>query len=469
MLAIRSLPIRARLTLWQVSAFAVIVGALVAGLVLTERATLLNNAQESLELTARVVVDEVSTGNSSLAQILNQGRIPGEVGNPEVIGQIVDGTRQVVDSSGPAVMRSVAAPAAVGAALRDGHWHGRLHLAGRDTGDMVFAVRVDTGPHAGEVVVLAQTLRVVDRSVRRTELLALAAGPVALALASLGGWLIAGRALRPVDELTRRAAQVDASAPHEPLPVAATDDEISRLAVTLNGMLERLSRALESERRIAADASHELRTPIGLMMAELDIALRSPEMHPDAAPVLESVRTEVAALGRIVSNLLLLSRAEGSGTVQLDRHPDDLLDIAYAVVGPLQRRAAELGLDLAVEGVPTAVLADPDLLRQAITNLVDNALRETGAGGRVLVEVSDGDGLARLAVTDTGPGIAPEDLSRIFDRFYRVDKARGSDRGGSGLGLEITRRIVEAHGGTIEVASELGVGSTFTITLPGGG
>lgn len=461
----RRIPIRARLTMWQVGVFACILAALAIVLVAYQRATLQTNAQESLELTARVVVDRLNEPSTSLEAILRQGTIPGELGTPEVIGQVLSPGGRVIDGYGTARATSAAlvGTRVIEDARRDGHWHGRLHLPGRSTDDMVIAVALADGAHAGDVLVLADTLDPVDRGVAHIARLLLAVLPLALAAAVIAGWFVIRAALRPVDDLTRRAASVDAVGPLVPLPVPPGDDEISRLAVTLNGMLDRLHRALEAERRFSADASHELRTPIGIMEAELDVAMRSRTTPPDARAALASVREEASNLGRIVSNLLLLSRAEATGEVALDRRDEDLLDLALGVVRRFLPRAAEGGVTLSVEGDPSLVWADADLLRQALSNLIDNALHHTGPGGSVSVTVRDG-ATPTLSVADTGSGIPPDELEHIFDRFYRVDRARR--RGGAGLGLEITRRIAEAHGGRIDVESRPGLGSTFAIVLP---
>ena len=326
-------------------------------------------------------------------------------------------------------------------------------------------VRIDQGLRKGDFLVLAQTLVQVDSSVDRLTRLLMAVAPIALLAAATGGWFVARRALRPVDAMTQRAAELQASGPYEPLPVPPADDELSRLAGTLNNMLDRLKRAMDTERRFAADASHELRTPLGIMEAELDVALRSRRTPEAAKEVLQSVKEEATALSRIVANLLILSRAESAGAVAIDRHPADLLDVAHRVANTFGSLADERGIALRVDGSPATTSVDSDLLGQAVSNLVDNAIGHTKSGGTVVLTVTDGT-VARLSVSDDGIGIPAEELPKIFDRFYRVDAARSRRRGGSGLGLEIARRIVDAHGGELSVVSEPGRGSTFTVSLP---
>ena len=461
-----AIPIRARLTLWYVVIFSVIFGAVGAFLVVNLRSTLRKNAQESLELTYRSVVDRLADGRTDLTTILHEAVIPGEAGAPEVIGQVLDADGRVVESSGqPAVAGPVADRELLAEAHRLGHWHGPVQLPGRDYEDTVLVVRFDGGERAGTYLVLAQTLKPVEAAMDRLIRLLATAAPLALLVAGAGGWAVARAALRPVDAMTRRAAAIDAAHHHEPLPVPAGDDELSRLAVTLNGMLDRLRRALDAERRFSADASHELRTPISVMEAELDVALRSARTPPEAKEVLRSLREEAATLASIIGNLLVLSRAESAGQVAVDRRPADLFELASGVAGRFCAVADDRGVLLRVQGDPTLAVVDADLLRQAVANLVDNALAHTERGGTVVVTVSD-DTVPSVSVADTGTGIPASELPRIFDRFYRVDRSRARDRGGAGLGLEITRRIVEAHGGRVDVQSEPGHGSVFTISLP---
>jgi signal transduction histidine kinase len=265
--------------------------------------------------------------------------------------------------------------------------------------------------------------------------------------------------------MTRTAAALDASRPHDPIPVPRRDDELGRLARTLNTMLERLRSALDEERRFAADASHELRTPLGVMEAELEVALRSAALPESARAVLASVREEVVQLARLVENLLVLSRAEARSAVELARRPVDLLELAGVVEARFRASAVNGNLDLTVEGSPAQAWADPELILQALANLVDNALKYTPPGGAVRILVAD-SGQPRVEVRDSGPGIPAGELDRVFERFYRVDRSRRRTTGGAGLGLAIARRLVEAHGGRIAVASEPGRGTTFTVWLP---
>jgi len=322
-----------------------------------------------------------------------------------------------------------------------------------------------TGRGASTVLVVASPLAEVDRSVERLRLLLLVAGPMALVLAGGGGWLLARAALRPVGRMTEQAEAIGADRLHDRVSVPDAVDELNRLARTLNGMLDRIEHGVVEQRRFVADASHELRTPLAVMRAELEVALRGDDPADDASEVLGSAAEEVARMSKIVDDLLTLAHRD-ENSLELLLTPVDLGEIAAQVAGQLRPLAGEGGVRLVVEARSVAVVADQARITQVVTNLVDNAVKYTGAGGSVRVRVWEQGGGGGLAVSDTGPGIGPEDLPRVFDRFFRLDAARSRARGGSGLGLAICKELVEAHGGRIWADSVPGAGSTFTLTLP---
>jgi heavy metal sensor kinase len=315
------------------------------------------------------------------------------------------------------------------------------------------------------VLVVASPLADVDRSVERLRLLLLVAGPMALVLAGGGGWLLARAALRPVGRMTEQAEAIGADRLHDRVSVPDAADELNRLARTLNGMLDRIERGVVEQRRFVADASHELRTPLAVMRAELEVALRGDDPAADASEVLGSAAEEVTRMSKIVDDLLTLAHRD-ENSLELLLAPVDLGGIAAEVAGQLRPLAEAGGVRLEVEAPSVPVVADQARVTQVVTNLVDNAVKYTGAGGSVRVRVWEQGGGGALAVGDTGPGIGPEDLPKVFDRFFRLDAARTRARGGSGLGLAICKELVEAHGGRIWADSVPGAGSTFTLTLP---
>ncbi|MCW3096798.1 MAG: cztS [Chthonomonadaceae bacterium] len=320
--------------------------------------------------------------------------------------------------------------------------------------------------------------------------------PAIVVLAMLGGWMLVNRTLQPIGRIATQARLLDANAlPTQLLaPPQETDSELGQLVTTLNDMTTRLHEAFEAQRRYAeakaqfagmqqtfvADASHELRTPLTILRGEIELAMARPRRLEDYRSTMTSALEEIGRMGRIVDGLTLLARGDAGALVSQDHFEDvDLLDIAYSVVGDFKKQAMEQRIALTLQqrdGLsPTMVVrGDPGQLRQLLCNLLDNALKYTMQQGCVTVSVAMQEPAAigeerrqrwmTITVSDTGIGIADEDLLQIFERFWRADRSRAT--GGSGLGLAICAQIVEAHGGTIAVESRLGEGSCFRITLP---
>jgi signal transduction histidine kinase len=285
-------------------------------------------------------------------------------------------------------------------------------------------------------------------------------------LLSVGaGWLIAGRALRPVGILTATATDIAASrAFSRRVTTGDRPDELGRLARTFNDMLASLEQAYATERRFVADASHELRAPLAVIQANLELLQRpSPMTSGDQTAALRAATQEAERLRRLVTDLLVLARADaGVPIVRAAVALDALVADAVVELKPMQR-----GQLLAVGALaPAEVLGDHDRLRQLVVILLDNAFRYTPEGGRVEVDlVTDGTD-AFIRVRDTGIGIAAADLPHIFDRFFRADPARQRDAGGTGLGLPIARSIAREHGGDVTAVSTPGQGTTMTVRVP---
>lgn len=288
---------------------------------------------------------------------------------------------------------------------------------------------------------------------------------VLLAVSALGGWLLAGRALRPIDELTRRARQITEHDLSQRLNLDQ-EDELGRMAATFDDMILRLQQAFDRQKRFTSDASHELRTPLTVMQAELGLALARPRSAVEYRQTLESMDEEVSRLSSIVGDLLTLTR------VDVDRasiHHDSVVldEMLSSLVQGVSVIAAERAIEVKVDPLPRAtVLGDGVRLRQLFTNLLDNAVNYTPNGGRVSMSMESTATDVCVTVSDTGIGIAAEHLPRIFERFYRADEAREHHIQGTGLGLAISWSIVQAHQGEIAVQSTLGQGTTFTVVLP---
>jgi heavy metal sensor kinase len=299
----------------------------------------------------------------------------------------------------------------------------------------------------------------------------LTAIPLVLLTALVGGWLLARYFVQPVEAITRTAQEITAHNLGQRIPVRQVNDEITRLAETLNEMISRLEDSFKQIRQFTGDASHELRTPLAVLMGELEIALRSPKSTEEYQDVLTSALEEVHRLSQVVQNLLELSRAD-SGQVQIVRDMVNLSAMLDDIYEDAMILAEERAIRVEYRAMQNVVLCgDKVRLHEALLNVVDNAIKYTHAGGRIILalECEDDDEQGRRAlvsVSDTGVGIPPDDIPHIFDRFYRVDKARSKDVGGHGLGLSIVKWIVEAHHGSIHVQSHVGKGTTFFIRIP---
>ena len=358
--------------------------------------------------------------DSRAAAVARGGAQAGLAGDPE------DGFAQLQSRDGRIIESAGGSPGPVEAVS------GERRVPGIDG-----TARVLARPAGANMVVVGQTLE--DRDEVLAGLIAAFAigGPLAVVLASLLGYALAGAGLRPVEAMRRRAAAGD-----ERLPLPEAHDEIRRLGETLNDMLARMRRSLERERRFVADASHELRTPLAVLKTELESALRAGDAGPEARAAISSAIEECDRLAQLAEDLLVIARtAEG----ELPVRPEALAcrPLLEGVRDRFAERAARGGRAIDVEDGDVTVIADPLRIRQALGNLVDNALRH-GAGDVVLRAHAEDGGVA-LEVSDHGAGFAPDIAGRAFERFARGDRAR--TRGGTGLGLAIVRAIAEAHGG----------------------
>jgi len=332
-------------------------------------------------------------------------------------------------------------------------------------------VRVASSPHhlAGRTVILrvAHNEEKMWRELREFATVLLIGLPLGVLLAGFGGYALARKALAPIDAMTRETQKISAEDLGARLSIKNGDDELGRLGTVLNAMLGRLQGAFEQLRRFTADASHELRTPLTAIRSVGEVALQEPKDPAEYRDVIGSMLEEVDRLTRLVESLLVLSRADAS-RIQLHRADSSLLSVAEEAASTLEVLAEEKRQKVDVEGdADLVVSADRLILRQAIINLLDNAIKYSAADSSICLRVYRGENkTAILDVIDHGPGIPAEHQPYVFDRFYRVDKARTREWGGAGLGLSITRWAVEAHGGEIALTSKEGHGTTFRVSLP---
>ncbi len=289
-------------------------------------------------------------------------------------------------------------------------------------------------------------------------------GMVATVIALLLAFVVSTRMARPLVSMTRAAKKLEDGDFSERVEVE-TEDEIGQLGTAFNHLAETLERQERMRKNLTADVAHELRTPLSVIRSHIE-AYMDRVMEPDPEN-LQSIHEEIMRLGRLINDLSELAKAE-SGRLELDRQDVDLGELVEKVISGLAPFAAENDITLAVNSEPSiSGCFDEDKIRQVIVNLVGNAIKFTAAGGSVSVDVCCAEGeTATVAIVDTGAGIDSKAQSHIFERFYRVDKSRNRATGGSGIGLTIAKELVNLHGGTIEVVSRPGEGSTFTVILP---
>ena len=460
MLVLRSL--RFKLTLWYVLVLAAILAAFSAGIYLTLRHNLSANLDDSLENRTNVFLDIVryEGDRPTLAGVVSPV-------NPDVGEHFV----RVYDVHGAVTFDN---SAGAGDAPVDQEAGARALSGARSTGSVTVGddtVRVLTVPlrrneEVSGVLEVGLSKETMAGTLHTLLLILAVAYPVTLAVASLGGIFLAGRALSPIDRITRLARRISAADLSQRLDVALPGDEVGRLARTFNDMIARLDEAFRRQRQFTADASHELRTPLTAIKGQVEVALSRRREADAYREVLGGVNEEVDRLIRLVGSLLTLARAD-AGEIPLALEQISLGDLAAAAVSQVQPAAARKGIALRLQvGDDATLAADEDLLLQLLLNLLDNALKFTSADGQVTVGWEADATSARFWVQDNGIGIAAQDHEHIFDRFYRVDRARSREMGGTGLGLSISHWIAEAHGGTISVESSPGQGATFTVILP---
>lgn len=461
------MPLRVRLTLWYGTALAVILIVFGSALYAVLARGLRDQVDRSLEETAAVAVRALEPHR--IGPFLPFQDLAAEF--PELA--VLDKSFQIFSPAGKVTIQSPnlgrqdipLSRTALEAALSGRMTYESARFPGGSSYRLLSVPIVFNGALLN-IVQVGTSLRPVEEMLHRLLLVLLVSLPAALAVALWGGWFLAGHALRPVEAITLAARRIAAGDLTQRLTVAHSPDEIGRLAATFNDMIARLEASFRQVRQFSADASHELRTPLTVMKGETELALRRARPAEDYKLVLESNLEEIDRMAGIVDELLFLSRAD-LGEVRIESQPVRL----DALVEDIHRQAAVLGQEQAIQVTvgtvaPVAVQGDELRLRELLLNLVDNAVKYSRPGGKVEIALARDGATARLSVADRGIGIPAEAQARIFDRFYRTDDARAHVPKGTGLGLSICKWIVEAHHGRIEVQSQVGEGSRFTVVLP---
>jgi signal transduction histidine kinase len=450
------MPIRLRVTLAFVAVMSVVLGAVGLFVYLRFRAELDATINASLRSRATDVAALVREADAGLSE--GRGNL---VGRSESFAEVLGLSGRVLDST-PSIGGHDLLTAAELAKVGHGPtFLNRGPLPGLQDESRLLAIPVTaTGRHL--VVVVGTSTEARGESLSDLLQLLLIGGPIALVLASLAAYGVAGAALRPVEAMRARAAEISSAEPRQSLPVPPTRDEIARLGHTLNAMLERLGEALEHERAFVADASHELRTPLAILKTELELALRRGRSREELHAALSSAAEETDRLTQLAEDLLTIAQTDrGELPVRLERI--EVGEILSDVAARFARRAEESGRVLSLsDEAGSAVSGDRLRLEQALGNLLDNALRY--GAGTVELTASARGGSVELHVRDRGSGFSEEFRERAFERFSRAEASRSQN--GSGLGLAIVEAIARAHRGEAHIENRAGGGADAWLTLP---
>ena len=448
--------IRARLTFWYVALLAITLSGYSAVLVVSLARGLDGGLDRLLSDEARQATGVLSAvnGDQELAEEFRRINVGTIIGLYDATGEHLLAGRTLPTPFDQPAPVDATEPRIETMSLPDGRiWR-------------VSTQRVSEPEQPDRLLVVARSEGFIQVAMGQLMIVIAVTAPLTLLLAIAGGVYLTVRALNPIDQIARTAAAIDAEDLSRRLAMPRSSDEVGRLASTFDHMLDRLDQAFERQRRFTADASHELRTPLAMLVSRAGLTLERRRTLHEYEDVLRTIRDDGLRMGRIVSDLLMLARAdEGDALAVTERL--DAGELVVSVADAMGPGATNRGikLDVATErGI--VLLGDQTRLTQLLVNLLDNALAHTPSGGTVGVSATCENGLAVLRVTDTGTGIAPEHLPHVFQRFFRGDRDRSREDGGAGLGLALSQSIVHAHAGRIGLESELGCGTRVTVRLP---
>jgi heavy metal sensor kinase len=455
--------VRTRLTLWYAAVLALSLIAFAFLVYYAAAAIFFERQDESLRSTAQTVASAYVEEFEEQHSLAKAGQV--------VLVELVFPNRyvQVTDSSGHPIASSknlsgtvISTPSSALVQAREQN----LSLV------TINNLRVAIVPLSsdGELgyALVAEPLSVIDEGLSRLRLHFLAGVPVILLLASAGGYFLARKSLLPIASMNLQTERISAESLSSRLDVPNPRDELGRFATTINQLLARLDNSFQEQQRFIADASHELRTPLAVLRGETEVALTKTRTIDEYQESLSLIKDEAERLSRIVEDLFILARHPIDTPAAVIKEPLSLNETVRDCARAAQVLAIRKGVRLNIENDSASIVVtgDDELLKRMILNLLDNAVKYTPEGGEVSVTLKQLNGDANIVVCDTGIGIPQADQLLVFDRFYRVDKARSRALGGAGLGLSIVRWIVDAHGGTIAVRSTPGKGSVFTVELP---
>ncbi len=450
--------IRVRLTLWYVALLAVILVTFSTFLYSNLSHTLHQGIDDALATQAQQVLRTLDDNQPTLAEAADQIA-------PDMLITLYDRTGRKLLSGAEYQMVPDSTAARVAGAQGQKTLQTIILAGGPEA--RVLTVPLMTNGRASAVLQVVRPERDVAAALQKLLLLMAGAIPLTLLCAVAGGLFLAGRALNPIDRIRDTAARIEADDLSQRINFQGSPDEVGRLAATFDHMLARLEGAFQRQRQFTADASHELRTPLAILTSQVDIALERPRSADQYRDLLISVRGDVTRMDELLSQMLMLARAD-AGQSSLICERLSLTDLTADTVRAMEPLAEGRGVYL-VHARPVdemTIDGDQTRLTQLLLNLIDNGLKYTLPGGKVQVVARREGKLAVIKVVDSGVGIAPEHLPHVFERFYRIGPARARGEGGTGLGLPISQWIVQAHGGEIAVMSTPGHGTTFIVHLP---
>lgn len=455
--------VRTRLTLWYAGVLALSLIAF-AFVIYYAAANIFHERQDkSLRSTAQTVASAYLEELGEVHSVAKAGEtVLAELSFPDRHVQLTDSNGQRLASSGNLAGSAITIP---DAALAQARERGVSHVTANGLRVAVIPLSSDRTLGFAEV---GEPLSVVEDGLRELRRDLFLGVPLVLLLASSGGYFLARKSLAPIASMNSQTQRISAENLSSRLDVTNPRDELGRLATTINDLLARLESSFTEQQRFIADASHELRTPLAVLRGETEVALGKTRTVDEYEKSLSLIQDEAERLSRIVEDLFILAREPINTPAVLNKEPISLNEAVKDCARAAQVLAARKGVRLKLETDPPSIAlnGDEELIKRMILNLLDNAVKYTPRGGEISLALARENGNAEIVVSDNGIGIPETDQSRVFDRFYRVDKARARALGGAGLGLSIAQWIVEAHGGEIGVTSAPGRGSTFRVTLP---
>jgi signal transduction histidine kinase len=521
-----AIPIRVRLALWYSAALLLTLGLIAVAGQWTLRDALLADVDETLKLRMEIVRDDMSASmarpNVTIADSTRRAYIAqrDQFAGPDIYIQVLDPMGRTLATS-PSLQerRILLSPSILDEARENGIAVATIRVGREQVRVLVAPIQDEETFHG--FVGIGESLAMFEHLIGRFQWLLGVSGVIGLVVALLGGWLLTDRALAPISQMTRIARQIAETRNFDQRLTVGADDEVGRLATTFNDMIERIDESLRRQHEFLADTSHELRNPLTVVRSNLE--LLAMDLPPtDRRESLREASEEVARMSRLVADLLFLAEADAQEAIahelvdiaeivmatarqarQVSREHQIVVEIESAAAIPredLDRERREDALASAASDTPSPLMisgdaptssrvgllpgatdqatgdaidtsefvvwGDRDRMKQLLWNLVENAIRYTPAGGTVTLSLRRHGNIAEVSVTDTGIGIPLEYQERVFERFFRIDRARSRAAGGSGLGLAIVKQIAEAHGGQVRVRSSPGVGSTFSTLLP---